>query len=211
MDHGDDEVKIKRSKIYTKTGDKGTTALFNGERRPKDDAFFQAIGAIDELNATMGMALEHCANEKNGLDNYLERVQSLMLDIGACCATPLDNSTEEKIARTKFSETHVKVLERWIDLIDSKLPPLKNFVVPCRVGLASAHLHQCRTVCRRAERDVVCLSRHNVIPTEVAIFINRLSDWLFVAARYAAHRAGKSETIFKGRTMNFDGEDDPLE
>ncbi|GAM20565.1 hypothetical protein SAMD00019534_037400 [Acytostelium subglobosum LB1] len=198
---GDGE-HIKRSRLYTKTGDKGYSSLFNGERKPKDDSFFHALGAIDELNATLGVALEYCIADGNGLQEYIEKIQSLMLDIGSCCATPLDTSKESHLAKTRFSDKHVIVLESWIDLLDSKLPPLKNFIVPCGVGLASSHLHVARAVCRRAERDIVSLSRHQVIPEDVAIFVNRLSDFLFAACRYAAMKSGKSESIWKKKDFN---------
>ncbi|EFA83951.1 hypothetical protein PPL_03021 [Heterostelium album PN500] len=198
-DNGED---LKRSRLYTKTGDKGYSSLFNGERKPKDDDFFNALGNIDELNASLGVALEYCMIDNNGLQDYIEKIQSLMLDVGACCATPLDTSKDSHIQKTKFSDQHVIVLERWIDLLDSKLPPLKNFIVPCGVGLASSHLHLSRAICRRAERSICSLSRHQVIPENVSVFMNRLSDFLFAACRYAAMKSGKNETLWKKREFN---------
>ncbi|EGC40298.1 hypothetical protein DICPUDRAFT_146841 [Dictyostelium purpureum] len=198
-----DSEEEYRSKLYTKTGDKGTSALFNGERRPKNDAFFHSLGAIDELSATLGIALEHCIIEKNGLESYLEKLIVVMLDIGACVATPLDNSKDSQINKTKFDDNRIKVIESWIDKVDSELPPLKCFIIPYRVGLASAHLHLARTVCRRAEREMVGLSRHSFIPESVSIFINRLSDFLFAAARYAAMKNGAKEDLWRGVTSEF--------
>jgi len=188
-----------RSKIYTKTGDKGTSALYNGERRTKNDSFFHSLGTIDELGAVMGVALEHLIiDNTEPLIEMLEKLVALMLDVGACVATPLDNSKETHLKKTRFNENYVNVLEKWIDSLDSQLPPLKHFIIPIRVGLASAHLHQARAICRRAEREMVSLSIHELIPTEVTVFMNRLSDFLFVAARYAAHKKGADEGYWTG-------------
>eukprot|EP01132_Coremiostelium_polycephalum_P009890 gene9890-12132_t len=189
------ESTIKHSKIYTKTGDKGTSSLFNGERKLKNDSFFHALGTIDELSASMGVALEYSIIDSNGLEEYLERIISLMLDLGACVAVPLDNSKDSIIERTKFDESHTKKLEEWIDLLDSQLPPLKNFIIPARVGLCATNLHLARAICRRAEREIVCLTHHKVIPDSVGVYINRLSDFLFVSARYAAMKLGKDESL----------------
>ncbi|KAF2075412.1 hypothetical protein CYY_003291 [Polysphondylium violaceum] len=193
------ETREYHSKIYTKTGDKGTSSLYNGERRTKNDAFFHALGTIDELGAVLGVALEHCILDKTDpLIEMLEKLVALMLDVGACVATPLDNSKETHLKKTRFSDNYVKVLEKWIDSMDSQLPPLKHFIIPIRVGLASAHLHQARAICRRAEREMVSLSIHELIPTEVSVFMNRLSDFLFVAARFAAKNHGADEGYWTG-------------
>ncbi|KAN0009573.1 hypothetical protein ACTFIV_010847 [Dictyostelium citrinum] len=200
----DDEKKF-RSKLYTKTGDKGTSALYNGERRPKNDTFFHSLGSIDELSACIGVALEYCIIDKNGLEPYLERIVGVMLDIGACIATPLDNSQEKYINKTKLDDRkYVETLERWIDTIDSQLPPLKFFIIPCNVGLASSHLHVARAVCRRAEREIVGLIKFSLVPEVVGIFINRLSDFLFAAARFAAMKSGKDEAYWTSKGVAFD-------
>ncbi|EAL66497.1 hypothetical protein DDB_G0281875 [Dictyostelium discoideum AX4] len=186
----DDEKKF-RSKLYTKTGDKGTSALYNGERRPKNDTFFHSLGSIDELSACIGVALEYCLIDKNGLEPYLERIVGVMLDIGACIATPLDNSQEKHIKKTKLDDRkYVETLERWIDTIDSQLPPLKFFIIPCNVGLASSHLHVARSF--------------SLVPEVVGIFINRLSDFLFAAARFAAMKSGKDEAYWTSKGVTFD-------
>ncbi|KYR00826.1 hypothetical protein DLAC_02878 [Tieghemostelium lacteum] len=195
--------EIKRSKIYTKTGDKGYSSLYNGDRKVKSDAFFQSLGSIDELSASMGIALEHCITDKNGLEEYLDKLIQLMLDLGACIATPEATSKIEQVKKTRFSEDHVKNLENWIDLLDSKLPPLKSFIIPSKVGLSSSHLHLSRAICRRAEREIVNLGNTVELPVSVTQFINRLSDFLFVAARYAAMKAGKGEEKWQSGTTNL--------
>ncbi|KAM3569040.1 hypothetical protein VYU27_008855 [Nannochloropsis oceanica] len=189
-----DKKKKKKSMIYTRTGDKGTSSLYNGERRPKNDATFDALGATDELNAAIGLAKEH-AITKSALGGPLCQIQSRLLDLGAAIATPAQTSDDHKRERTRFDPTHVKKVEEWIDELDGRLPPLKNFILPSG-GLCSAHLHLARTICRRAERSVIPLVNSEQVDPEVGIYLNRLSDFLFVAARWAAKSEGHEETVW---------------
>ena len=187
----------RKAPIYTKTGDKGTSALFNGERREKDDAVFDALGHTDELNAFVGVAKEHCKLSGNGLVPALSIIQSRMLDVGSAVATPRRNTNSSaRIERTSFGANHVLAVEQWIDELDEQLPPLKNFILPSG-GLASAHLHVARAVCRRAERSVIPLVSTGDVEPAVQIYLNRLSDFLFTAARFAAHKEGNEESIYQ--------------
>jgi len=188
-----DDVYRGKYRVYTKTGDKGTSSLFNMERRSKADDNFQALGDTDELNANIGVVRAHCAqvvaaNSTGGseddpvnrdacaqLDEQLSEVQSRLFDIGAHLATPRTSSNAAQQARTEFDEHHVDTLEEWIDGMETVLPGLKNFILPSG-GLVSSHLHVCRAVCRRAERSSVPLvAREDALPV-VARYFNRLSD-----------------------------------
>lgn len=189
----------RRFRIYTKTGDKGASSLFNGERRAKTDPFFAALGDIDEVNACIGLASAHClrAQEKAGkqkLTEQLGEIQSRLLDVGSAVATPLESSSDRKIAITQFSQEHSELLERWIDELDTELPALTTFILPSG-GQISAQLHIARAVCRRAERAVVVLD--DAVPNSVRVYMNRLSDYLFTAARYAAMQDGETEVPYK--------------
>ncbi len=118
--------------MYTRTGDKGKSSLYNGKRKEKSDAIFSALGDTDELNARLGVAREHCKADVVGeeLPSHLVEIQSRLLDIGSTIATPLDTSTQEQLDRVLFDEQHVTTLEQWIDEMDAHLPPLRNFVLP---------------------------------------------------------------------------------
>jgi cob(I)alamin adenosyltransferase len=191
---------IKRSmsqgfKIYTKTGDKGTSALYTGERLSKDAQVFQTLGAIDELNAHLGLAREYMAKDSNGLQQ-LEEIQARLIDVGSHVATPRDSEQDKKVAHTEFNAAHIKDLESWIDEMDTKLPPLKNFILPSG-GLAASQLHVARTVCRRAERNLVPLFQEELIGEPTFVYVNRLSDYLFMLARTCALESGATETIYK--------------
>jgi len=187
-------------KIYTKTGDAGETSLYNGARLPKDDACFCALGDVDELNSLLGVAREfalcHVSVAKTALPNQLERIQSLLLDLGSAIATPLDASSTQQLKRTHFDPRHVDVLEEWIDCIDQHLPRLTRFILPSG-GRAASFLHLARTVCRRAERRVVSMVREGHCSESVMIFLNRLSDYLFTAARYSALMSHVPEVTYQ--------------
>eukprot|EP00026_Physarum_polycephalum_P013969 Phypoly_transcript_14432.p1 GENE.Phypoly_transcript_14432~~Phypoly_transcript_14432.p1 ORF type:complete len:238 (+),score=30.78 Phypoly_transcript_14432:55-768(+) len=185
-------------KIYTKTGDKGASSLFTGERRSKTDEIFSVLGDTDELNAHLGVAAEHCRTANNGIATKIEEIQSNLLDIGAHIATPRESASQAHKDRTKFNAEHVKTLESWIDEMDSQLPALRNFILPGG-GLSSAHLHVARAVCRRAERAMVGLSQKQEIDESVRVYLNRLSDFLFVGARFAAKQENKSEVVYHAR------------
>ncbi|KAI9228754.1 MAG: Adenosylcobalamin biosynthesis, ATP:cob(I)alamin adenosyltransferase-like protein [Piptocephalis tieghemiana] len=188
-------------KIYTKTGDKGTSALYNGERRPKDDMVFEALGSTDELSSLLGLAREYCLEEGNGLETRLEKVQCILQDIGSNIATPKTTSGPSKLVKTRFDEGGqlTKELEEWIDEMSESLPPLKNFILPSG-GKASSTLHLARSVCRRAERHVVPLVGEDQVDTSSQIYLNRLSDALFTAARAASKHSGREEVIYRRPT-----------
>mmetsp|Transcript_798 Transcript_798/g.1190 ORF Transcript_798/g.1190 Transcript_798/m.1190 type:complete len:263 (-) Transcript_798:79-867(-) len=193
----DDTTKpVKKSMIYTRTGDKGTSMLYSGERRSKNDVVFEAMGATDELNGVLGIAREYCIMSNNGLDEPLADIQSRLFDIGAVIATPRSSSSESKISKTPFSESHTRDLEQLIDHMDSALPPLTTFILPSG-GLSSTHLHLARSICRRAERRVVALVSEGEIELEVQKYLNRLSDFLFSAARYASFKERRPETVWQ--------------
>lgn len=170
--------------------------LFSGERRSKCDPTFRALGDQDELNAAVGVAREYSSLSNNGLDDKLVEIQCRLFDLGAAVATPINTSSTTKLSRTKFESANTQVLESWIDELDSSLPPLKNFVIPSG-GLCSVHFQLARTVCRRAERSVVALVREDHVDEEVGRYLNRLSDFLFVAARFAAKHDNKEEIIWR--------------
>ncbi len=166
------------TKIYTKTGDNGETSLFGGKRVWKDDLRIAAYGTVDELNAVIGTAIAEIKNVE--LNSVLISLQNVLFSIGADLATPLEN-TNSLIPR--IDQNNIEQLEKIIDNHDSQLPQLKNFILPGGSKGASL-LHLARTVCRRAEREVVALSKNEKINSFVEIYLNRLSDLLFVLARF---------------------------
>lgn len=186
----------KKIKIYTKTGDGGTSQLYNGQRKSKDIITFHALGDSDELNSHIGVALQHDSQAMGVLEPQLERIQSRLLDIGSAIATPLSESGTAKINRVSFPEGEIEALESWIDAMDQELPPLVSFILPSG-GHASAQLHLARTVCRRAERSVVVIQQEGDVEHSVLKYLNRLSDYLFTAARYAAMKDGQKEVVYK--------------
>jgi cob(I)alamin adenosyltransferase len=172
------------NKIYTRTGDDGTTALGSGERRKKYDLRIAAYGTLDETNAAIGVARLHTAGEP-ALDAALSRIQNDLFDAGADLATP---SKGKGPGGTRLTVTAAQVawLEREIDRLNEELEPLRSFVLPGGLP-AAAYLHLARTICRRAERLIAELmdTVDETVTTEVLHYVNRLSDYLFVAARYA--------------------------
>src|SRR4051812_41779121 len=164
------------NRIYTRTGDDGSTALASGERRPKYDTRVEAYGTVDETNAAIGMARLHTVGE-TPLDPMLARIQNDLFDVGADLCLPGS-------ARLRIAESQVARLEREIDSLNAELKPLDSFVLPGGTPAAAA-LHLARTICRRAERLVVALAGtpdETVSPAAVK-YLNRLSDFLFVASR----------------------------
>ncbi|XP_042870322.1 corrinoid adenosyltransferase-like [Penaeus japonicus] len=189
-------------KIYTRTGDKGVTSLFTGERMSKDREFFNALGTTDELSSNIGLAKEFAAEKRHDYVDQLERIQCILQDISSLLATPRnqqqsnDPSREARIReRLSFNPRHITELEDWIDQYSSSLPDLTNFILPGG-GRVSASLHVARTVCRRAERSIVPLATGGFVDEQVLIYINRLSDYLFTIARYASVLDGNKETIY---------------
>ncbi len=180
-------------KIYTKTGDRGETGLFGGERVPKDSARVEAYGTVDELNACLGVV---CAQVPEGdVADCLRRIQSELFDLGADLATPLAvTTTTKQVPRTREEQT--TQLEQWIDRYEEELPPLTRFILPSG-SQAGAILHFARTVCRRAERRVVRLRQTEEVNAEIVRYLNRLSDLLFVLARVVNHRAGMPEMTWE--------------
>ncbi len=174
-------------KIYTKTGDKGTTALFGGGRVTKTHPRVEAYGAVDELNAAVGMARAHGTDDQ--IDKWLERIQNQLFHLGADLATPLDAKNDHVV---RVNAGMVKWLEQKIDEMDTELPALENFILPGG-SLAAAQLHVARTVCRRTERLVAALQEEEKIGEHALPYLNRLSDWLFMLARRVNMRAGIPE------------------
>lgn len=167
-------------KIYTKTGDKGETGLFGGERVSKDSPRISAYGTIDELNSFIGYAITE-VKDKSVKEN-LAKIQNLLFTVGADLATP-DNDKNKKLNIQRTPESYYKKIEMMIDEYDSQLEELRNFILPGG-SKSSALLHVCRTVCRRAEREVVALKKTVTIGDNIIIFLNRLSDLFFVLSRF---------------------------
>jgi len=175
------------TRIYTRSGDDGTTGLFNGQRVGKDHLRVEAYGAVDELNSLIGWVLAAC--EPGWTREGLTRVQSELFDLGADLATPAadpDSPIEQRTRR--ISSAHLDRLEAMIDQSQSRLEPLETFILPGGCELAS-RLHVARAVCRRAERQCVHLSHAEPISEEARTYLNRLSDLLFTLARLANHEA----------------------
>lgn len=175
---------VALNRIYTRTGDKGSTGLVTGERRPKSDLRIDAYGTVDETNATVGVARLSTATLEGPVDAMLARIQNDLFDLGADLATP-DTGKPMKYEPLRIAESQVERLEQEIDLLNADLEPLRSFVLPGG-SPAAAGLHVSRTVCRRAERLVVALdARDGEIVSPAAIkYLNRLSDFFFVAARW---------------------------
>jgi cob(I)alamin adenosyltransferase len=180
-------------KIYTKTGDDGQTGLFGGGRVEKDHPRVEAYGDVDELNAVLGMA--RSVEMMPRIDEVLVPVQRDLFAIGALLATPDHEKMREQLRKARIDEVRIAELERAIDDCDRELEPLRSFILPGGTPKASA-LHVARTVCRRAERRVVALHREVGLPELAVIYLNRLSDLLFMLARVANKRAGAGEVTW---------------
>jgi cob(I)alamin adenosyltransferase len=176
-------------KIYTRTGDKGTTSLLGGRRVPKHHRRVAAYGDVDELCALLGVARAYSADES--LAGLLHDLQRDLFAIGAQLADP-KAAIGAKRAKAAVGPSHVERLEQAIDAHEAELPPLRAFILPGGSELG-AFLHLARTVCRRAERGVVGLARARRVDPVVVAYLNRLSDLLFVLARHANHRQGRTE------------------
>ena len=177
------------NRIYTRTGDDGDTALGTGERRPKFDLRVEAYGTVDETNATLGMARLHTGGDPN-LDAMLARIQNDLFDLGADLCTP-DKGEKLAYEPLRIVQTQVDRLDKEIDELNASLAPLRSFVLPGGAPAAAA-LHLSRTISRRAERLMVALSRTEgeVVSAPALQYVNRLSDFLFVASRFANLNAG---------------------
>jgi cob(I)alamin adenosyltransferase len=178
-------------KIYTKTGDQGTTMLWGGQRVSKDTLRIEAYGTIDELNALLGVA-RTTGNDAH-IDALLDRIQQELFVLGGDLASPADSPRIERI-----STPYVERLEQEIDSFENEIQPLRQFILPGGAAMA-AHLHLARTVCRRAERHTVRLATNDSINPVALSYINRLSDWLFDLARLANARAGVQDTPWRSK------------
>jgi cob(I)alamin adenosyltransferase len=180
------------NKIYTRTGDKGETALGDGSRVPKHALRVTAYGTVDELNATLGLARLHAEGE---IVAGLARIQNDLFDLGADLATPdFENDAAAPRPRLRVVAAQVVRLEAEIDTMNADLAPLRSFVLPGGSALA-AHLHLARTVCRRAERHATALAGAEPANPEAVRYLNRLSDWLFVAGR-VANDSGRGDVLW---------------
>ena len=182
-------------KIYTKTGDDGTTGLFNGKRVSKAALRVEAYGTVDELNTIVGLAVSFECPEP--VKSELNHIMNILFTVGADLATPIDQFIKSK-AIDRTSEEEITRLEQAIDRYDEDLEPLKNFILPGGHH-AAAYLHNARTVCRRAERLTVELGTNEDINENVIKYLNRLSDYFFAAARYVNHLTGVDDIIWKGK------------
>ncbi|WP_297770130.1 cob(I)yrinic acid a,c-diamide adenosyltransferase [uncultured Roseovarius sp.] len=180
------------NKIYTRTGDAGETALGNGARVAKHSARVTAYGTVDEVNATVGLARLHATGET---DDALARIQNDLFDLGAdLCRPDMEKDTEAEYTPLRMAPSQVERLEAEIDAMNKQLEPLRSFILPGGSALA-AHLHLCRTVSRRAERLSVELSALEHINEAAVKYLNRLSDWFFVASRMA-NNGGKDDVLW---------------
>ncbi|MEX0785375.1 MAG: cob(I)yrinic acid a,c-diamide adenosyltransferase [Dehalococcoidia bacterium] len=185
----------RKSMLYTRTGDEGATALFGGKRVPKDHPRVVAYGTIDELNAVLGVAASFVRQKR--LVSELQTVQNELFDIGAELASdrPVRRAAKQKDA-FQLDASRTAWIERLIDDYDARVPPLRTFVLPAG-SRAAAFLHHARTVCRRAEREVVTLARKERVNPAVLTYLNRLNDLLFVLARYANKSARSKELLWR--------------
>src|SRR5215469_3277616 len=186
------------NRIYTRTGDDGTTALGSGERRPKYDLRVAAYGTVDEVNAAIGMARLHTGSDER-IDAMLARIQNDLFDLGADLCSP-EKGKGPGGERLTIVESQVTRLEQEIDALNDELNPLRSFVLPGGSPAAAA-LHVARTVCRRAERMIVELSQRPEEPVSAAVikYVNRLSDFLFVASRYVNDKGARDVLWVPGK------------
>ena len=184
-----------KTKIYTRTGDKGTTSLFSGERVSKDNAVIEALGCVDEANSAIGVAVSFLPKEPNLSETrqQLEIIQHALFDVGAALATPRTCQETKKLEKTRFDHEAIEFLEKWIDEMDSQLPPLKAFILPGGHP-AGASLHLSRSLIRRAERQVIPLYEQADVTQALLVYLNRLSDYLFIASRFVNHQLNVNET-----------------
>lgn len=181
-------------KIYTRTGDDGTTALANGKRISKSNELVDIYGTIDELNSHIGLVREVLLSEKftdeNNFVSLLEKVQNDLFSLGS----EVSGSLNHKV----ITNESVRFLEKEIDLLSQGLPSLKNFILPGG-SIASAKLHICRTICRRCERNIINASTRHKFRRELVCYFNRLSDWLFTASRYITQKKTSDEILWNNK------------
>ncbi|HEY9040252.1 MAG TPA: cob(I)yrinic acid a,c-diamide adenosyltransferase [Roseovarius sp.] len=180
------------NKIYTRTGDAGTTALGDGSRADKHSARVASYGNVDELNSAVGMARLHATGET---DEALARIQNDLFDVGAdLCRPDMEKDAEAEYPPLRVAASQVDRLEAEIDAMTKVLEPLRSFILPGGTDLA-AHLHLCRTMCRRAERGATELAQIETVNPVAIKYLNRLSDWFFVAGRMA-NNGGKDDVLW---------------
>lgn len=186
---------MRITKVYTKTGDAGETGLGGGQRVPKDHPRIEAYGTVDELNSTIGVALEHVKDPE--VAGWLTLVQHHLFDLGGdLCILDEDKA---RFRMAPFPAERVAWLEQVLDKVSEELPPLKEFVLPGG-DLAAGHLHVARCVCRRAERLCVTLAHHEPVSPTVVPYLNRLSDALFQLARLVNKRTGRGDVLWNKQT-----------
>ena len=183
------------AKIYTKTGDKGSTSFLGGAKVPKSHSRIEAYGTVDELNSYIGLCRDHLNHEKSRI--VLQEIQDRLFTIGSSLAT--DPAKEPKMAIPDLHEEDITRLEKEIDIMNNLIPPMKNFILPGGHPSVS-HLHVARCICRRAERCCVRLQSENEVVEAIVIkYLNRLSDYLFVLARFIAFQLKVPEIAWKPR------------
>ncbi|MEL6189659.1 MAG: cob(I)yrinic acid a,c-diamide adenosyltransferase [Myxococcota bacterium] len=190
-------MSVVINRVYTRTGDAGTTRLAGGQEVEKTSARIAAYGTLDELNACLGIVAEEIrrepAEELEGMLGKVRRIQNELFDLGGELAVlPADRHPQQQV----ISETDVDRLEQEMDAANEGLPTLRSFILPGG-GMLSAFLHQARTVCRRAERGLVALHADEPQRSECLRYLNRLSDWLFVMGRRAVHDRGEQEVLWR--------------
>ncbi|MEE2717029.1 MAG: cob(I)yrinic acid a,c-diamide adenosyltransferase [SAR324 cluster bacterium] len=189
---------VRITKVYTRSGDTGDTGLVGGTRIPKDAPRIESYGTVDELNSIVGLCRSFLAQKeasvrRDKLDLILEAIQQKLFDLGSELATLPGDEYEGQIT---LQPEDADWLEEVIDAMNEELEPLRSFILPGGTPL-NAFLHQARTVCRRAERDVIRLSREDPVNPEVVKYLNRLSDFLFVAGRWVTATLGEQETLWQ--------------
>lgn len=181
-------------KIYTKTGDKGNTSLIGGTKVPKNDLRIDSYGTVDELNSHIGLIIEMIAHQD--AKDALREVQDRLFTIGSLLACDPDKDIVMKLPG--LFESDITLLEKWIDEMDKELPRMKSFILPGG-SKSVASLHIARCVCRRAERSVVALSIQHELPDHVLVYLNRLSDYLFMLSRFIGKLEGVAEIPWRAR------------
>lgn len=187
---------MKKSILYTATGDKGTTSLVDGTRTPKDDPRVEAYGTLDELNSHIGLLRSACPPDELDTDTTLNTIQCRLFDIGTALATPTPNDSAD--APQALTTEDIRALENAIDTVDAAVEPMRGFILPAG-SESAARAHVARTVCRRAERRIVSLSKHTAVHNLSLIYLNRLSDYLFALARHCNRIAGVNEVLWQKR------------
>ena len=183
-----------KSNLYTRTGDQGSTSLVDGSRAQKDCTRIDAYGEVDELSSALGLAAssDKCPEE---IRDEISHVQHIMFEIGGYLATPVKEGSEPALP---FLKEETARLEGWIDALDERVPRLKSFILPGGSD-ESSRCHMARTICRRAERRILTLSRESFVDPEVLTYVNRLSDYLFIAARYLNFLNGVEDIAWQPR------------